>query len=369
MSTKQKIFIPTYISSVDYQPARVQPRILFYNGPKECETYYVRSGSVANEFSSFPYFDNYSGQNTTTESISLLFNNEVAPYGELPSSSLYTEYWENYINLLYNPRTRLVNASAIIPLADYFKMELNGIAQFRGNYYHIRAINDYNLTTGECNIQLLGPVLEGSLNFDIDFNCDFAYTASLVPPTTTTSTTTTTTTICPTGLNPDLNNCFKVRFRNEGQPAQLQWKYYECGTGELIDGVIRTNQQFDACVVSGSFNGQNVIDICSGSTYSIVANDGSATVLGNCDMNPDNCLSITFTRTGSAEYNFVKYIPCETQTTNDIFLELNESVNLCVVSGSAAACPTCMYPFTTYTDFSYYTSPGIRVTINGTCTV
>ena len=200
MATKQKIFIPTYISSVDYAPARVQPRILFYNGPKDCETYYVRSGSLATEFNSFPYFDNYSGQNTTTESLSLLFNNELAPYGETPTSSLYTEYWENYINLLYNPRTRLVNASAIIPLADYFKMELNGIAQFRGNYYHIRAINDYNLTTGECNIQLLGPILEGSLNLDVDFNCDFSYTSSIVTTTTAPPTTTTSTTVNPTSI-------------------------------------------------------------------------------------------------------------------------------------------------------------------------
>jgi hypothetical protein len=42
-------------------------------------------------------------------------------------------------------------------------MELNDIVQFRGNHYHLRAINDYNLTTGECNIQLLGPILEGAL--------------------------------------------------------------------------------------------------------------------------------------------------------------------------------------------------------------
>lgn len=207
MSTKQKIYIPTYISSVDYQPARVQPRILFYNGVKQTEDYYLRSASIAIEKDGFPYFDNYSGQNTTTQSLSLLFNNEVAPYGEIPTASLYSEYWENYISLLYNPRTRLVNASAIIPLADYFKMELNDIAEFRGNYYHIRAINDYNLTTGECNIQLLGPILQSALNTEelINLNCEFNYTSSLVTTTTTstttTSTTTTTTTQPPAAYN------------------------------------------------------------------------------------------------------------------------------------------------------------------------
>lgn len=163
MAQKQQIFIPTYISSINYEPARVQPRLLFYNGTKECETYYIQSGSSNYVQDHFPYFDNYSGNVTTTGSLSLLFNNEEAPYGEIPSASLYSTYWENYVNLLYNPRTRVVNASAIIPLAAYFQMELNDIVEFRGNNYHLRAINDYNLSTGECNIQLLGPILEGSL--------------------------------------------------------------------------------------------------------------------------------------------------------------------------------------------------------------
>ena len=163
MATKQKIYIPTYISSVTYQPARVQPRILFYNSTKNCETYYIASGSAVQAQESFPYFDNYSGTNTTSDSLSLLFNNEDAPYGVIPSQSLYTTYWERYVDLLYNPRTRLLNAQAIIPLAKYFEMELNDIVQWRGNTYHLRAINDYNLSTGECSIQLLGPILEGAL--------------------------------------------------------------------------------------------------------------------------------------------------------------------------------------------------------------
>ena len=164
MATKQRIFIPNYISSVDYQPARVQPRILFYNGLKECEPYFIASGSaLEREFDAFPYFDNYSGQVTDSGSLSLLFFNEEAPYGIAPTGSLYTQYWEDYVELLYNPRTRLLNASAIIPLADYFKMELNDIVQFRGNYYHLRYINDYNLKNGECQVQLLGPILPEAL--------------------------------------------------------------------------------------------------------------------------------------------------------------------------------------------------------------
>lgn len=156
----ESIYIPTYIGSVDYQPARVQPRILFYNSTKECEPYYISSGSVATEFTRFPYFDNYSGTETTTGSLSLLLFNETAAYGTPPTASLYNQYWEDYVSLLYNPRTRLLNMSAVIPLSAYFDMELNDLVQFRGNTYHLRAINEYNLNTGECKVQLLGPVLE-----------------------------------------------------------------------------------------------------------------------------------------------------------------------------------------------------------------
>ena len=168
MSQIIPIYIPTYISDQNYNPSRVIPRLLFYNGQVDCETFQVKDQSNAsNSVNQFPYFDNYnvvSGSFPTTNSKSLLFYNEAAVYGEVPTESLYSTYWSQYVNLLYNPRTRLLNMSAIIPLADYFNMELNDIVEFRGNDYHLRAINDYNLSTGECNIQLLGPILESSLN-------------------------------------------------------------------------------------------------------------------------------------------------------------------------------------------------------------
>lgn len=175
MSQKIPIFIPTYISAENYAPARVQPRLLYSNGMVDCETFYIQGFSTPStssvnvyEQSAFPYFDNYSvvsgSQFPSTGSKSLLFYNEQPVYGTAPTASLYSKYWSSYVNLLYNPRTRLLNATAIIPLADYIEMELNDIVNFRGNDYHLRAINDYNLSTGECNIQLLGPILEGSLN-------------------------------------------------------------------------------------------------------------------------------------------------------------------------------------------------------------
>ena len=182
-----KIYIPTFISSVNYDPTRVLPHVYFYNGMKNTNTYfveYLNSGSVATAgLSAFPYFDNYQGNNPTTSSRTLLFNNETAPYGEMPSQSLYSEYWEKYVTLLYSPTTRIFDCEAIIPLADYFKMELNDIVEWRGNYYHLRAINDYNLANGECNLQLLGPVLTDVISNILPVNdCNFNFSVSAASP-------------------------------------------------------------------------------------------------------------------------------------------------------------------------------------------
>jgi len=174
MSQNIPIYIPTYIGSIDYKPARVLPRIFFYNGLINCQSFYLQGfqfGATNNyyetQFQSFPYFDNYnvvSGSFPTSDSLSLLFNNENASYGEIPTNNLYTDYWQKYIQFLYNPYTRVLNCQAIIPLADYFHMQLNDIINFRGNYYHLRAINDYSLKTGECQLQLLGPIIDDALD-------------------------------------------------------------------------------------------------------------------------------------------------------------------------------------------------------------
>ena len=160
---KIPIYIPTFISSVTYNPVTVYPRLFFYNGKLDCEPYwFINGNNTPIQQTSFPYVDHYnvvSGSFPTTDSKSLLFQNESAIYGSIPNDSLYTQYWEKYISLLYNPRTRLLNCKGLIPLAKYFKIELNDLVTFKGNTYHLRAINNYDLKTGKCDIQLLGPII------------------------------------------------------------------------------------------------------------------------------------------------------------------------------------------------------------------
>lgn len=177
---KNKIYIPTFISSIDFKPARVLPHIYFYNGVLSSDSYFIESfdatGSIQYRSTSvFPYFDNYQGNLPQTGSRSLLFFNEPSVYGDTPTNSLYSDYWQTYVELLYNPKTRLFDCSAIIPLADYYKLNLNDIVEWRGNYYHLRAINDYNLSNGECNLQLLGPVLADTIANILPGSCNFDF--------------------------------------------------------------------------------------------------------------------------------------------------------------------------------------------------
>ena len=157
-----KLYIPTHIANAEFQPAQVKPRILFYNGKLGTTKYSLRGkqssfSTLIGGATSFPYFDHYStgsGQEVpSTDSDSNLFLNEGASLGTIPSDTLYSKYWSKYVGLLYDPKTRLIEMSAVIPFADYVEMELNDIVFFRGNHYHLRAINKYNLKTGECNLQ------------------------------------------------------------------------------------------------------------------------------------------------------------------------------------------------------------------------
>lgn len=234
MSQIIPIYIPTLISDINFNPAKVYPRLYFYNGKIDCEPYYFErkasSGSaiiVNTELTAFPYVDHYNvvtGSFPTDGSKSLLFQNEEPVYGSSPSSSLYSEYWETYINLLYNPLTRLINCKGIIPLADYYKMELNDIVEWRGNSYHLRAINDYNLKTGKCDIQLLGPIIKDT--FGIEYDCTFTFNSvqNATPTTTLTPTTLTPTTLVPTTTTLTPISCFAYQYGPAQASCQIFWR-------------------------------------------------------------------------------------------------------------------------------------------------
>ena len=344
MSQRIPIYIPTYINSAEYTPARVLPRLFFYNGLIDCETYWIESGSatfggVTFQQNAFPYFDNYnvvSGQFPTTGSMSLLFNNENATYGEIPNESLYTTYWETYISLLYNPYTRLVNASAIIPLADYFKMELNDIVNFKGNYYHLRAINDYSLKTGECNIQLLGPL--GSNEFSSDFINTPRTTTTLAPTTTTTtisgstttttSTTSTTTTTAGTTTTTTFGPSTKVVAHNCQDFFDFNTYCVQTATTPAIGDVYRDS--FGTCYTITSIPSDQTLP-CVGNLYLVggVGSCSSSACVTTTTTEAPFCHTWLVENNTDAGYYF-KYIYCGQNQFTYLEVPPNDDVTVCV---------------------------------------
>jgi hypothetical protein len=342
MAQRIPIYIPTYINSPEYTPARVLPRLFFYNGMIDCETYWIESGSatfggVTYQQNAFPYFDNYNvvtGSFPTTDSLSLLFNNENASYGQIPNNSLYTTYWETYISLLYNPYTRLVNASAIIPLADYFKMELNDIVNFKGNYYHLRAINDYSIKTGECNIQLLGPL--GSNEFSSDFINTPRTTTTAAPTTTTTtisgSTTTTTlattTTTAGTTTTTTFGPSTKVVAHNCQDYYDFNTYCVQASSTPAIGDVYRDS--FGTCYTISSIPSDQTLP-CVGNLYLVGG-------IGSCSSSA--CVTTTtteapFCRTWLVENDtdagyYFKYVYCGQNEFTYLEVDPNDSATVCV---------------------------------------
>ena len=205
MATKRPLYIPTIIKDENYEPSTSRPRIFFWNGLLESEGYYIegyQEGTTNIQsvgFQQIPYVDHYSaesGQVPSSGSKSLLFFNEQNPYGIEPQQNLYSEYWNQYVQFLYNPRTRLVRVSAKIPLAEYFDTQLNDLITFRGNQYQLRAINNYNIQDGSCIVELIGPVDQNV--FDLSAQSQQPDTSTTTTTTTVAPTTTTTTTSSPT---------------------------------------------------------------------------------------------------------------------------------------------------------------------------
>lgn len=328
MSQKIPIYIPTFINSAEYSPARVLPHVYFYNGNLECEQYYIQDeGGASRPTSVFPYFDHYNvvtGSYPTVDSLSLLFNNENPVYGQMPTGSLYTKYWETYISLLYNPYTRLVNASAIIPLADYFTMELNDIVNFKGNYYHLRAINDYSLKTGECNIQLLGPI-EGNT---YQQESSVTPTTTTIAPATTTAGPTTTTTSTSTTSTTTFGPATKVVAHNCQDFYDFNTYCVQTATTPAIGDVYRDS--YGTCYTITSIPSDQTLP-CVGNLY-LVGGEGSCT--------SSACITTTtteapFCHTWLVENNtdagyYIKYMYCGQDTFSYPEVPAQGSLTLCV---------------------------------------
>jgi len=91
-------------------------------------------------------------------SYSTCFGADIDPYHlQSVSRSLYNEYWSDYITDLYNPKRRLIEVDAILPLGAMLSLNLKNAVIWNNNKYVINSVA-LNMTTGKATFELLNVV-------------------------------------------------------------------------------------------------------------------------------------------------------------------------------------------------------------------
>jgi len=88
----------------------------------------------------------------------LTFGSDIDPY-YLTSigSSLYSEYYSDYLTDLYNSKKRIINVSAQLPLGAMISLSLNDLLIFNNVKYKINSAT-ISLTSGKAQLELLNEV-------------------------------------------------------------------------------------------------------------------------------------------------------------------------------------------------------------------
>jgi len=85
---------------------------------------------------------------------SLNFGAEVSTYFlNIVNSSLYSNFWQNYIGDLYNPKTRVLNLKAKLPISILYKLSLNDKLIINKRKYKISNLK-INLINGDADLEI-----------------------------------------------------------------------------------------------------------------------------------------------------------------------------------------------------------------------
>lgn len=88
----------------------------------------------------------------------LTFGSDIDPYYLVSiGTSLYAEYYEDYLTDLYNSKKRIINVSAQLPLGAIIDLSLNDLLIFNNVKYKINSAT-ISLTSGKAQLELLNEV-------------------------------------------------------------------------------------------------------------------------------------------------------------------------------------------------------------------
>ena len=166
-----------YSLKTDLKPYIPKPIILYdYGTLQSCNFYLKGTGSAVN-ITTYNAF----GQDTLITGInhSLNFGLEISSLLLTPiNNSLYSDYYQNYLENIYNQKARKYNIKTLLPISLLTSIKLNNRLIIRDKRYLINNMN-IDLTSGEVNFELINdfrglvapvaPIPDYSTDYSTDY--------------------------------------------------------------------------------------------------------------------------------------------------------------------------------------------------------
>jgi len=120
-------------------------RFLFLADTSRIRMYDDATASVENVDANI--FNHYSSVNASVGDYDLNFNPETPLHSITtnPFRNLFNEYWRDYLNGLYNPETRILEAYFALDLADILTFKYSDRIFIKDTYWRILEISDYKI--------------------------------------------------------------------------------------------------------------------------------------------------------------------------------------------------------------------------------
>jgi len=138
------------------------PRCLFEAGTYDIELY--DDGINASVLTSVPVLNNYSVIYAELDDEDLNWAPEVPPHfiNSNPYNNLFNKYWRSYMNALYSPEGRILEASFALDLKDILTFKFSDKIWIQDSYWRILEITDYKVGNYESTKVKLLKIVEES---------------------------------------------------------------------------------------------------------------------------------------------------------------------------------------------------------------
>jgi hypothetical protein len=125
------------------------PRCLYEAGAVNVQMYDDTASTVVN--TSVPVLNNYSQVYANLDDADLNWAPEVPahPIATNPYNNLFNTYWRTYMNSLYSPESRILEASFALDLIDILTFKFSDKIWIQDSYWRILEITDYKVGDSE----------------------------------------------------------------------------------------------------------------------------------------------------------------------------------------------------------------------------